>query len=345
MINYILALISLSVIMLIDLKIKKISNPLFMVFLFCAIIYGFAISNITIYLVLSLVTILIFYFFEYLSVPETKILFILSFFVKSPISIVFFYKILAFVCVSFYALYTFKKRNVKRKLRYFVEPIIKLKENFIIDLVLFSCIFFILLSYFKLPFTIVLLISIGFTMIFSKIKESKKALIAIIIFFCTVALIGMDPLVFISGGLFGLGIFVLVCVLPRFFKVILYDLTDDLSINKLREGMYLSKSYTILENGRLAIKKDLFKNVVDGFNEKNFLFSSIGNTTKYFVNKRKIDYTIERKLDKKEVKKLKHLAKIKKLSTVEVYLPANKLLNYLSMFIALLIEIYGLILI
>ena len=185
----------------------------------------------------------------------------------------------------------------------------------------------------------------GFPIIFSKIKETKKALVAITIFFYTIIFIGIEPLLFISGGLFGLGMFVLICVLPRFFKVALYDLTAKFSINKLQEGMYLSNSYSVLMNGRLAIKKDLFKNVVDGFNEKNFLFSSITNTTKHFVNKRKIDYAIERELDKIEIKKLKHLAKKKKLSTVEVYLPANKLLNYLPMFIALLIEIYGLILI
>jgi len=344
MISYIPVLTLLLAIMLLDLKIRKIPNSLFMIFLFCSIIYGIVLSNITIYLVLSLIAILIFYLFEYLSVPEIKILFILSFFVESPISLVFFYKILAFACISIYALYTFKKRSVRRKLKYFIEPIIKLKVNFVIDLVLFSCIFFILLSYFKLPFTITVLISIVFPMIFSKIKETKKALISIVIFFSTVVFIGIDPFAFISGGIIGLGMFVLVCVLPRFFKAIIYDLIDNVSIKKLQEGIYLSRSYSILKNGRLAIKKDLFKNVVDGFDEKNFLFSSIGNTAKHFVDKKKAD-VIERELDKREIKKLRGLAKKKKLNAVEVYLPANKLLNYLSMFIALLIEVYGLVII
>jgi predicted solute-binding protein len=109
--------------------------------------------------------------------------------------------------------------------------------------------------------------------------------------------------------------------------------------------MCLSRSYDILKNGRLVIRKDLFKEVIDNFDENNFLFGSIQNTVRHFVNKKNYSYSISRKLDRKKIEKLKHLYRRKKLKSVEIYRPANKLFNYLSLIIALLMENYGLILI
>jgi hypothetical protein len=54
-----------------------------------------------------------------------------------------------------------------------------------------------------------------------------------------------------------------------------------------------------------------------------------------------ISLKYERGLEKEKIKELKELAKRKKLKTVEVYLPTNKLLIYLSLFIALIMDMCG----
>jgi len=345
MINYVISFTFILIAMIFDLKIKRLPNLLFIIFLLFGIGYFILYSKISFYFILSLIAMFGFYFLEYISVPEMKILLVLSLLIRSVFSFIFFYKIAAFILVFIYAIYALKKKKIKNPFKFILEPISKLKRDFVIDLMLYTSIFVILLFYFKLPFVYITVVFTLLPLIFCKVGKKLRIVLTAIALPFAIFFINFNLIYFVLAALFGLVFFPLIFLLPRFFKAILYNLTEKLPVSKLQEGMYLSRAYTVLKNKSLVSEKDLFKDVVDGFNEKNFLFSSIGNTVKHFTRKKDIYGMISMSLDKRKIEKLKYISKQKKLKFAEVYTPANKILNYLSLTIALLIEIFGIILI